>query len=93
MASRAKNKFEAGDVATKRRIIAAVGSNLTFTDRKLNIDAKIPFRMIADSLTSPGEVPRPIEPESDTENPSLSQARLPMITSVCWEQDSNLRSP
>jgi len=36
--------FSAGDLHTKRLILAAVGSNLVLKDEKLNIDAKKPFR-------------------------------------------------
>lgn len=69
MAVHGKRKFEAGDAATKRRILAAFGSNLTLRDKKLSINAKIPFRIVSDSLADLGGPPRPIEPESDTVKP------------------------
>ncbi len=43
--------FEAGDLVTKRLILAVVGSNPLLTGKKLRIDARKPFRR----WTSPGE--------------------------------------
>jgi DNA invertase Pin-like site-specific DNA recombinase len=38
------SRFAEGDSATKRLIVEIVGSNLTLTDKKLNIEARKPFR-------------------------------------------------
>jgi site-specific DNA recombinase len=42
--NRAAFCFTEGDAQTRRSILSMVGSNLTLMDRKLNIDAKKPFR-------------------------------------------------
>jgi site-specific DNA recombinase len=44
--------FQQGDPATRRLILEIVGSNLTLTDKKLRIDAKKPFRRMADTRSS-----------------------------------------
>ena len=41
---RAVSWFREGDLHTKRLILTMVGSNLTLKDRRLNIDARKPFR-------------------------------------------------
>jgi hypothetical protein len=43
--------FKAGDIQTKRLILTIVGSNFSLKDRKLNIDAKKPFRRLPKSRT------------------------------------------
>lgn len=45
----AKECFDTGDDAIKRQILAALGSNLFLKDRILLIEAKIPFRLIAEN--------------------------------------------
>lgn len=42
--TRAASWFEAGDLRTKRLILFIVGSNPSLKDKKLNIDARKPFR-------------------------------------------------
>lgn len=63
LAYRAQEEFQKSDAVGKRRIVAAIGSNLTLEDRKLNIDAKIPFRIVGDELSHLGSEIGPIEPE------------------------------
>jgi site-specific DNA recombinase len=83
MASRAQAEFGDGKTEAKRRIVTAIGSNLTLKDKRLSIDAKIPFRIVADSLTGSGDTPAPIEPQSDAVKLSVSQLRLRSTTSGC----------
>jgi len=49
----AKKCFDNGDDSIKRQILAALGSNLFLKDRILLIEAKIPFRLIAENNKSP----------------------------------------
>src|SRR3989337_865875 len=52
LAARAYDWFLAGDVETKRAILGAVGSNLVLRDRTLSIEAKTPFRLVAEGLVA-----------------------------------------
>ncbi len=72
MARCAAEKFRKGDAATKRSITVAIGSNLTLSDGKLNIDVKIPFRIIGDTLAESDHHFAPIEPEKKLAVPMLS---------------------
>lgn len=67
----AAERFRKGDAATKRRIVMAIGSNLTLIDGKLNIDAKIPFRIISDTL-----------PESDRNFEVFEPKKRPTVPMV-----------
>jgi hypothetical protein len=49
--SRAIEWFRAGDDDTKRTILKIVGSNLTLKDKKLNLEAKEPFRRMPENGT------------------------------------------
>jgi hypothetical protein len=49
--SRAIEWFRAGDDETKRTILKIVGSNLTLKDKKLNVEAKEPFRRMPENGT------------------------------------------
>jgi hypothetical protein len=49
--SRAIEWFRAGDDETKRTILKIVGSNLTLKDKKLNLEAKEPFRRMPENDT------------------------------------------
>jgi site-specific DNA recombinase len=49
--NRAVSWFQEGDEETKRLIIKVVGSNLVLTDKKLNIEAKMPFRRWAETAS------------------------------------------
>ena len=51
--NRATDYFRSGDAKTKRLILSSVGSNLSLTDRKLNIEAKKPLRHLANVLNFP----------------------------------------
>src|SRR5262249_4726867 len=63
-ASTARSRFAEGDAATKKGILFAVGSNLTLKDKKLLIEARKPFVVLEESLsTNKGEIV-PIEPDS-----------------------------
>src|SRR5208282_4981988 len=61
-------RFRNGGVQTKRRVLATIGSNLTLRDKTLSIDAKIPFRIVADSFTPIPDVLPSIEPEISPAN-------------------------
>lgn len=61
-AREAPDRFRKGDDATKREILQAVGSNLTLTDKALSIEAKKPFAILADGLSTLDSPKRPFEP-------------------------------
>jgi hypothetical protein len=91
MAVRAQKEFQAGDAPTKRRILATIGSNLTLTDGKLCIDAKIPFRIVSDSLASLRNVPTPIEPETDAAIP-IQTEQEPFGISSLYGRSTDVRT-
>lgn len=91
MASRACAAFRDGNADAKRRILAAIGSNLTLKDKKLSIDAKIPFRILSDSLAGHGSAPAPIEPEIDAVIPMQIGRQAIGITSGCGRR-GNVRT-
>lgn len=82
MSARARAEFQKGSPETKRRILVAVGSNLTLSNKKLNIDAKIPFRIITDSLTRPVRPSSPIEPKNRLVKSGQSGDRTDSFTSL-----------
>jgi site-specific DNA recombinase len=59
-----RDRFVQGDAATKREILAAVGSNLTLKDKILSIEARKPFRLIEDMGKESSVENTPIEPEN-----------------------------
>lgn len=58
-ASRARERFEKGDLATKQLILRGIGSYLTLSDQKLDIYPRSPFIKIKDELERfvPGKLP------------------------------------
>ena len=64
LAYTARVKFTKGDAKTKRQILSAIQSNLLLKDKKLNIEARIPFSILANSLSPPASEDAPIEPEN-----------------------------
>jgi site-specific DNA recombinase len=87
LAYRAQEEFQKGDVVAKRRVLAAIGSNLTLKDRKLNIDAKIPFRIIGNELAPMGSELGPIEPEKNAMIPMESGRAVEMNPALRARQD------
>ena len=64
-AAHAKDEFEKGDVETRRRILLALGSNLTLKDKKLSIDLEktlLPMRSLASAVH---EIHAALEPQKD----------------------------
>jgi len=55
--------FTAGDSATKKEILASVGSNLTLKDKKLCIEATKPFVILEKSLLGSVIPAGELEPE------------------------------
>jgi site-specific DNA recombinase len=60
----ARERFARGDPKTKKEILLALGSNLTLKGKNLNIVAKTPFLILAESLTPAEHQKAPIEPEN-----------------------------
>jgi PAS domain-containing protein len=64
-AARAKEEFEKGDVEKRRRILLALGSNLTLKDKKLSIDlekALLPMQRLACAVR---DIHAAFEPQKD----------------------------
>jgi hypothetical protein len=57
-------RFTKGDFATKKEILAAVGSNLTLKDKKLCIEAIKPFVILGKSLMDVAREESRLEPEN-----------------------------
>jgi len=57
-------RFAKGDFATKKEILAAVGSNLTLKDKTLRIEAIKPFVILEKSLKGVAERNDGLEPEN-----------------------------
>lgn len=55
-------RFETGGPVAQKRILIAVGSNLTLMDRMFSMEAKIPFGLIEDLLAESDNEREPIEP-------------------------------
>ena len=60
----ARDRFVKGDPKTKKEILLAIGSNLTFKDKKLCIEAKKPFFLLEKSLNSDERQNGPLEPDN-----------------------------
>jgi DNA invertase Pin-like site-specific DNA recombinase len=58
-----QERFAKGDPKTKKEILATVGSNLILKDKKLLIEAKKPFFILGNTLSSEKPAIPPIEPE------------------------------
>jgi len=64
-AAHAKDKFEAGDAEKRRRILLALGSNLTLKDKKLRIDLEktlLPMQRLASAVR---DIHAALEPQKD----------------------------
>jgi len=64
-AATVRKRFKEGDAMAKKQILATVGSNLTLRDKKLNIEARKPFRLLEDSAGGVEPPIGPIEPENN----------------------------
>jgi site-specific DNA recombinase len=62
--STARDRFSKGDFRIKKEILAAVGLNLTLKDKKLSIEAKIPFSILEKSLSAELDENVRFEPET-----------------------------
>lgn len=56
-------RFENGDALVQKQILSTVGSKLTLTAKKLNIEAKKPFVILGDTLAAPLGGSDPFEPD------------------------------
>jgi len=61
----ARSWFAAGDVAVKKEILLAIGSNLILKDKILLIDTRKPFLILEESLSHLSEEKRRFEPEQN----------------------------
>jgi hypothetical protein len=61
-----QRRYVNGDPATKKRVVLDIGSNLKLTDRIFSMQAKIPFRIIAEFLEDAATGLEPFEPEKYT---------------------------
>lgn len=83
--NRAKFWLLHGTIAEKRLIVSTVGSNPRLTDKKLNIDAKKPFRILSqrasysDLCTIVKEVRTFFETEPGFEIPELPEPRIETV--------------
>ena len=59
-----RNRFAKGDRATKKEILAALGSNLVLKDKILSIQALEPFFILENVLNGDEPANQPIEPEN-----------------------------
>ena len=57
-----QERFAKGDPKTKKEILTTMGSNLTLKDKKLLIEARKPFFILGNTLSSDKPVFPPIEP-------------------------------
>jgi hypothetical protein len=57
--------FAEGDLAVKKEILSAIGSNLTLRDKMLCIEAPNPFLILEQSLSRLSEKKRRFEPEKN----------------------------
>ncbi|HXR46676.1 MAG TPA: recombinase family protein [Candidatus Limnocylindrales bacterium] len=58
-----QERFTKGDSKTKKEILDTIASNLILKDKKLLIEARKPFVILGDALSSEAPVIPPIEPE------------------------------
>ena len=58
-----QERFTKGDPKTKKTILDTIASNLILKDKKLLIEARKPFVILGDALSSEAPVISPIEPE------------------------------
>ncbi len=63
-AQEVQERFLNGDVATKKLILQTVSSNLALRDQKLRFEAKIPFRILGQTLSLQPAQHLPSEPEN-----------------------------
>ena len=61
-ACNARAWFEKGDLKVKKEILSAIGSNLVLKDKKLLLEARIPFLLIEKSLLGTRHGDMPFEP-------------------------------
>lgn len=78
-------QFRKGVAADQKRILGAVGSNLTLTNRIFRMQAKIPFEMIASFLAEDSADSREIEPEKSGLATSWNAVLLPYSFIRCRE--------
>lgn len=76
IAEAAQRTFSGGDSEAKKAILSAVASNLTLTDKKLNIVAKKPFVILESALFPETSILPPIEPEKSR---NLQRQSIPTI--------------
>jgi len=82
-ASRAREKFEKGDLETQQYILRGIGSNLILSNRELSIQPRIPFLKIKKFLETNSAFAKRLEPnkkavimgKEDFFNPQFSNLR------------------
>ena len=67
-ARHAKHWFESGDLNTKRQILQGLGSNLTLTDKSLQVDLVEPFQLIQNAVAEVKEISSMFEPGKRFDN-------------------------
>jgi site-specific DNA recombinase len=82
-----RDRFVEGDAATKKEILAAVGSNLILKDKILSIEARKPFRLIEEMGKGDDAENSPIEPENGGAVVALNASLL--LSSPCVLGDTD----
>jgi len=59
------SKFRNGDFQTKKQILATIGSNLLLSDKRLIVEAKMPFTLLQEFRSGAGAKPGGIEPKNN----------------------------
>jgi len=83
----ARQRFAEGDLAVKREILLAVGSNLTLFDKQLRIEAREPILFLENSVNDCGEVVDLIEPENSEGSQSRNGDTSPECLRVLGDLD------
>jgi hypothetical protein len=74
----AQRWFSQGDSLIKRQILTSIASNLTLKDKKLRIDAKNPFRILAESIPYLLAKNRIFEPAKNDVSTTKNRALCPV---------------
>ncbi len=87
-----RQQFTKGDFATKKEIVATIGSNLTLKDKILIVEARKPFYLLETSLCHAEGQNEPIEPENTVATQGQKEACASSCPSLCPGEDSNLHA-
>ncbi len=89
----ARQQFKDGPIERRREIVREIGSNLTLTDKKLNIDRLNPFLLIENELSAQRALRDTLEPKKRGANTYQNVLSMEAIQSWRAHQDSNLGRP